>query len=408
MTAWYSPRRSRTCRPRPPLRRALAAAAVADPPAAGRNVSSAADGSGQFEGLKTIAYVSGSFGANQAEAVSTLYVLWDQEFHFVLTAAHWGLPSASGVDMSIRDSAGNPVFSMLAAAGATEAVEGYLDAGAYTVEFTRDAAGPGGVLRFELGGVTLPLADTTQDPAEESSTSTLAEYSFYWLPPHSVSPGIAVQQPPASLTSTSPDNGSTATVSHLLVSMPAETVELPPSQANSAPAPPAAGYPATGFPSAAAIPADPQSVAANASLGILTSTNPPADDFSTAADGRVAAAAPLPPRVTGRPSTSAVGDDLLRELSVACAAATAEPTAVGTIADAPLEASSATKPVPESSLKADSASLFWQWLAVVNENLTVSWKLAPVVVALGWCAWQARASRKRASEAEREFHPLLS
>ena len=217
---------------------ALVAAAVADPPAAGGHVSPAADGSGQFEGRKTIIYISGSFGANQAEAVSTLYVVQDQEFHFVLTAVDWGLSSASGVDMNIRDTAGHPVFSMLAAAGTTQADEGYLDAGAYTVEFTHDAASPRGVLRFELGGVTLPLADTTQDPAEESTSSTLAEYSFYWLPPRSVSPGIVVQQPLASLASTSPENGSTATVSRLLVSMPGEMVQLLLSQANSAPARP--------------------------------------------------------------------------------------------------------------------------------------------------------------------------
>ena len=152
---------------------------------------------GQFDGRTTIPYVNGSFGGNQAEAVSTLYVLQDREFHFVLTAADWGLPSASGVDMSIRDATGQLVFSMSAAAGTTQTDEGYLDAGAYTVGFSRNTAAPGGVLRFELGGVTLPLADTTQDPAEQSSISTLAEYSFFWLPPHSVPPGVMVQQDPA-------------------------------------------------------------------------------------------------------------------------------------------------------------------------------------------------------------------
>ena len=113
----------------------------------------------------------------------------------------------------------------------------------------------------------------------------------------------------------------------------------------------------------------------------------------------MAAAAPLPPHVAGRPSTSAVGDDLLRDLSVARAAATAEQPAVRSTAAAPLEASSVAKPAPESSPKADSTGLLQQWLAAVNGNLTAYWKLTPVVVALGWCAWQARALRKYPSDA---------
>ena len=119
--------------PVPPA--ALATAPIADLPAAGGNVLPAAAGSGQFEGRKTITYISGSFGPNQAAAVSTAYVLQDQEFHFVLTAADWGLPSASGINMTIRDAAGHLVFSMSAPAGTTQADEDYLDAGAYTVAF---------------------------------------------------------------------------------------------------------------------------------------------------------------------------------------------------------------------------------------------------------------------------------
>lgn len=118
----------------PPVH-ALAAPAAAGLSASEKNVLPVAGAFGQFDGRKTIPYVSGSFGSIQAEAVSTVYVLQDQEFHFVLAAAYWGLPSASGVDMSIRDAAGNSVFSMTAAAGTTQAQEGYLDAGVYTVVF---------------------------------------------------------------------------------------------------------------------------------------------------------------------------------------------------------------------------------------------------------------------------------
>jgi hypothetical protein len=386
---------------------APALAPVAEPSAAGGHVSPAAGGSGQFEGRKTIAYVSGSFGANQAEALSTLYVIQDQEFHFVLTAAEWGLPSSGGVDMSIRDAAGRPVFSMSAAAGTTRADEGYLDAGAYTVAFARDAAGPSGLLRFELGGVTLPLADTTQDPDEGSSSSTLAEYAFYWLPPHSVPLGIVVQQPPASLSLTSPDNGSATAVLHLLVSTPAGAVESSSSTAYSGSvAPPAAGTSGTGFPSAAGTPADSEPTAVSELLGISATAPPPADDHS---------AAPLPPQAPGGANTSLVGNSLLRELSTARAAAAAEHTVAATAAAEPLDASSVAIPASKSSLTAESSGLLWQWLAVVNQNLTVSHTLAPVVAALGWFTWQARASRKRLGEAECDFpsvdlaaHPLRS
>src|SRR5208282_2803675 len=78
---------------------ALPPALAPAPVAAESQVSPAAGGSGQFEGRKTISYVNGSFTANQTEALSNFYILQDQEFHFVLTAADWGVPSVSGVDM---------------------------------------------------------------------------------------------------------------------------------------------------------------------------------------------------------------------------------------------------------------------------------------------------------------------
>ncbi len=391
------------------LPHALAVAAVADPP-----VSQVA-GSGQFEGRKTINYISGSIGANQPAALSTVYVLRDQEFHFVLTAAEWGRSSAGGVVMSIRDAAGDPIFSMLAAAGISQADEAYLDAGAYTVEFTRDAPAAGGVLGFQLGGVTLPLADTTQDPAEESSNSTLAEYSFYWLPPRSVSPAIVVQEPHAILASTSSQNGSPATVPYLLTSTPPETVELPPPQASSAVAtPPAAGTPATGIPSSAAIPAEPESTTAPALLGIPAWAPSHTDDYSAAAGG-MTAAAQFPPRLPGRPSASALGDDLRGDLTMARAAAATKQTDVEPAPAQPLDESSVATPSRESVVAAESAGLVWHWLTIVNEHLGGSWRLAPVIVALGWCAWQARASRKHPGDAESEFpsvgfaaHPLRS
>ncbi len=136
------------------------------------------------------------------------------------------------------------------------------------------------------------------------------------------------------------------------------------------------------------------------------SAPPPAGDYPAAADRRMAAAATLPPRVPDRPSISPDGNNLLRALAVARATAAAEQTVAASAAAKPHDATSVAKPAQASSPKPESGGLLWHWLAAVNENLTVSWKLAPVVVALGWCAWQARTLRKRPDAAESQL-PLV-
>jgi hypothetical protein len=200
---------------------------------------------------------------------------------------------------------------------------------------------------------------------------------------------------------------------HLLVATPANAVEFP-LPTNTALAPPTApGTPATGFPPATAIPADPESTAVSESLGIPTSAPPPADDFPATADHRMAAAAPLPFRVSGRRNTSAVGNNLHRDLSMARAAAVADQTFVATEAAEPLDANSVAMPARESvatSGSAESAGLLWQWLEVVNKNMTVSWTLSPVVVALGWlaCKWGRLAARQTTSGVRRASVPCAA
>ncbi len=147
-------------------------------------------------------------------------------------------------------------------------------------------------------------------------------------------------------------------------------------------------------------------------LGIRTPMSPRADDYPVAADGRVAAALLLPVQVTDLPEAPAMGGDLLRDQSVArdvtsseqaSAEQATEQTVAAMTAAALHDGSGVAKPVQESSASADIGGPIRHWLALVHENVAVSWKLAPAAIALGLCAWQARLWRKRPGEDEIEL-----
>jgi hypothetical protein len=92
--------------------------------------------------------------------------------------------------MTITDAAGRAVFSLDAGGGATRAGDVFLNAGRYTVRFTRDRGqwGPWTSVLFKLSGLSLSdslgpqLRDATRDPVAPSAAAAMPAPSFFWLP----------------------------------------------------------------------------------------------------------------------------------------------------------------------------------------------------------------------------------
>ncbi|SRR5579883_204084 len=135
-------------------------------------------------------FVNQSLGKDQADYAVTLRVLQSQEFHFVLSATDWSAPVETGIRMTIYDAGGRAVFTTSVADGASRRMDVFLNAGQYTVRFTR-ANEQGGELRpilFELSGLTESepigpqLRDTTLGPLESAASPVDPSVTFYWLP----------------------------------------------------------------------------------------------------------------------------------------------------------------------------------------------------------------------------------
>jgi hypothetical protein len=360
---------------------------------------------GQFEGRRTINYLGGSLDARQAQALSTLQVFQDQDFHFVLTAAQWNIPSQTGVQMIIRDSSGHTVFTMQAAAGVTRTVEAYLDAGTYAVQFARDSASsPSGLLLFELGGVTLPLADTTQAAAQRSTQSTLDGLSFFWLPPHTLPSEIIAEPRSASYFSFSLPPAGAADASQLrfveyAVPEGGDMAELP--------AVPLAGAQAAipgtaGYHPAAPRTADRQGAGPAPGLLREVGISPPisgVDDRPVTPDRPAAGDPPrslAPPRAT--PKLDQGGP--VGATSEARATSNASATAAVQMKSAnPAENDAETKivvtTVAESTGTARQGELWQRWVETARQSVMVACAIAPVSLALGWCAVRFRALRKQ-------------
>ena len=135
-------------------------------------------------------FVTDTLDQNTREDLRTLQVVESQQFHFVLSATDWNAPAETGIRMTIADAGGQVVFTLSAADGATQRGDVFLNAGRYTVRFTR--AVDDGITRtpvlFQLSGVTLSdslgpqLRDTTRDPVASADSAALSALSFYWLP----------------------------------------------------------------------------------------------------------------------------------------------------------------------------------------------------------------------------------
>jgi hypothetical protein len=135
-------------------------------------------------------FVNDTLDETTREDVRVLQVVDSQQFQFVLSATDWSAPVATGVRMTIFDAAGREVFNLAVADGASRTGIVFLDAGRYTVKFTRamQQGGPLTPVLFELSGLSLSdslgpqLRDTTQQPLGASAATALPAPSFFWLP----------------------------------------------------------------------------------------------------------------------------------------------------------------------------------------------------------------------------------
>jgi hypothetical protein len=120
-----------------------------------------------------------------------LYVALDQVFNFTLSAAGTGAPAGSTVQMTITDSTGKVVSSLVAPSGQTVTGPPVLLApGAYTVRFS--VLTPGGVpgsLSFELGGasITDPIGPVITDPTHSPMYTNPGDPFTYYYPNGTVS-----------------------------------------------------------------------------------------------------------------------------------------------------------------------------------------------------------------------------
>jgi len=133
--------------------------------------------------LQTIA--NGTIAKDEREVLRTLHVDQSQQFHFVLSGSDWSAPQETGVRMTIQNAAGQTVYTMTAADGASRGGDVFLDQGDYTIRFTRVSEDGSTPLLFQLSGTAVTdaigpqLRDTTTQPVE---IATAPPPAFYWMP----------------------------------------------------------------------------------------------------------------------------------------------------------------------------------------------------------------------------------
>ncbi len=131
--------------------------------------------------------VSGSLAAGASESLQTLTVNQSQLFHWVLSGSDWSQPQETGVQMNVVDAAGQTVYRLAAADGASRSGDVFLAAGQYTVRFTRAVSDTATPVIFKLSGLTTSeplgpqLRDTTQNAVDTSSVAQ-SQLSAYWSP----------------------------------------------------------------------------------------------------------------------------------------------------------------------------------------------------------------------------------
>lgn len=267
-------------------------------------------------------FVSDTLEPGEVEALRTLRVVESQRFHFVLSASDWGDAAETGVRMAVLDAAGREVFAARVRDGATRSADVFLDAGDYTVRFTR-ASRSGAALLFRLGGfvesepVGPQLRDTTLRPLD-SAAAELTAATFYWLPytlPRPQAPGATVAFPSPQAAPGSPvapveDAGRACSVAPVDVPIPGRGVADPPTVAGFA-APPPDGGRVLSVAERSALPDPPSppagdpvdAPAIDIAAGVIEAAQPPptvlSERIAVAVGGTAAPSTDDPPDVAG-------------------------------------------------------------------------------------------------------------
>jgi hypothetical protein len=134
---------------------------------------------------------SGNVTTTATPPAYALYVALDQVFNFTLSAAATGAPVGSTVQMTITDSQGNVVSSLVAPAGQTvTGLPVLLRPGAYTVAFSiLTPGGAPGALAFQLRGaaITDPIGPVVTDPTYSPIYTNPGDPFTYYYPDGTVS-----------------------------------------------------------------------------------------------------------------------------------------------------------------------------------------------------------------------------
>jgi hypothetical protein len=114
-------------------------------------------------------FASGSVSANAPQQTYNFYVAESQLFQFLLSANGPGAPAGAAVQMTIKNSSGNVVYTLTAAAGDTVSSAAlFLTPGAYTLSFTAlaPAGSPVPTLSYNLSGDSIsdPIGAVINDP----------------------------------------------------------------------------------------------------------------------------------------------------------------------------------------------------------------------------------------------------
>jgi hypothetical protein len=130
-------------------------------------------------GANLTTFASGNLTASAPQKSYNFYVGESQIFQFLLSATGQGAPAGSAVQMTIKDSSGNIVYSLSADVNDTVSANSlFLKPGAYTFSFTAlaPAGGPIPAMSYNLSGESLSdpigavLNDPTQTPVYTSPT----------------------------------------------------------------------------------------------------------------------------------------------------------------------------------------------------------------------------------------------
>lgn len=133
-------------------------------------------------------YVSESLSVEEQASSRRFIVNESGQFHFVLSASDWNAAAETGIQMTVRDAAGDAILEWAVSDGEVRTGDYFFNRGSYVVEFARLNASSRQAVVFQLAGLAVSdpigpqLRDTTLEPLDSASASSLSGLSFYWLP----------------------------------------------------------------------------------------------------------------------------------------------------------------------------------------------------------------------------------